>query len=81
MYNCVSRLYYVDPRILSDRTAAMIEPHRTMCPHLRKRNIRNIDKEKHATCMSADVPSTFKCMETMLWILASYVFFLVVKLV
>ena len=33
---------------------------RTMCPVLRKRNMRNVDKEKHVTRVSADVALTYE---------------------
>ena len=31
-----------------------------MCPVLRKRNMRNVDKEKHVTRVSADVALTYE---------------------
>ena len=31
-----------------------------MCPFLRKRNMRNVDKEKHVTGASADVAATYE---------------------
>ena len=31
-----------------------------MCPALRKRNMRHVDKEKHVTRVSADVASTYE---------------------
>ena len=45
------------------RQAAMIEPRRSeqyMCPVLRKRNMCNVDKEKHVTRVSADVALTYE---------------------
>ena len=46
---------------------------RTMCLVLRKRNMRNVDKEKHVTRVSADVALTYERT----WFRVSYVFFLV----